>query len=55
MKRCEQFDRGLMADLEQHGGKECAVAARPDRQRFAAGKFVADANGQPLSFCKENH
>ncbi len=56
MKRCEQFDRGLMADLEQHGGKEYAqLAALAYRQCFAAGKFVADANGQPLSFCKENH
>ena len=25
------------------------------RQCFAAGKFVADDNGQPLQFCKENH
>lgn len=56
MKRCEQFDRGLMADLEQHGGKEYAqLSALAYRQCFAAGKFVADANGQPLSFCKENH
>ena len=30
----------------------CALAYR---QCFAAGKFVADANGQPLQFCKENH
>ena len=56
VKRCEEFDRELMADLEQAGGKEyAALAALAYRQCFAAGKFVADANGQPLQFCKENH
>ena len=30
----------------------CALAYR---QCFAAGKFVADENGRPLQFCKENH
>ena len=55
-KRCEQFDHQLMADLERQGGKEYArIAALAYRQCFAAGKFVADANGQPLQFCKENH
>ena len=33
----------------------CAARALAYRQCFAAGKFVADANGQPLQFCKENH
>lgn len=56
MSRCQQFDSQLMADLEQQGGAEYArIAALAYRQCFAAGKFVADANGQPLQFCKENH
>jgi len=55
-KRCEQFDAGLMADLRKAGGEKYArLAALAYRQCFAAGKFVADANGQPLQFCKENH
>ena len=40
----------------QLGGEQYAeLAALAYRQCFAAGKFVADANGQPLHFCKENH
>ena len=55
-KRCEQFDAELMADLRKAGGEQYArLAALAYRQCFAAGKFVADANGQPLQFCKENH
>jgi len=55
-QRCEQFDAELMADLRQAGGEKYArLAALAYRQCFAAGKFVADANGQPLQFCKENH
>jgi Glutaminase A six helical-hairpin domain/Domain of unknown function (DUF5127)/Domain of unknown function (DUF4964) len=54
-KRCEEFDAELMADLRRAGGEEYArLAALAYRQCFAAGKFVADANGQPLQFCKEN-
>jgi hypothetical protein len=56
MKECAAFDQSLMADLEKLGGKEYAqIGALAYRQCFAAGKFVADANGQPLQFCKENH
>ena len=56
MKRSEQFDRALMADLEQQGGQEYArLAALAYRQCLAAGKIAADADGQPLQFCKENH
>lgn len=45
-----------MADLRRAGGEQYAdIAALAYRQCFAAGKFVADANGQPLEFCKENH
>ena len=55
-KRCAAFDTELMEDLTQAGGEKYAkIAALAFRQCFAAGKFVADANGQPLSFCKENH
>lgn len=56
MKRCDEFDAELMHDLERSGGAEYAqIAALAYRQCFAAGKFVADANGQPLQFSKENH
>ena len=54
--RCSAFDAELTADLERVGGPKYAqLAALAYRQCFAAGKFVADAAGQPLSFCKENH
>lgn len=56
LQRCDEFDSELMADLEQAGGRDYAqLAALAFRQCFAAGKFVADANGQPIQFCKENH
>lgn len=55
-KRCAVFDRELMQDLTDAGGANYAMlAALAYRQCFAAGKFVADDNGQPLQFCKENH
>ncbi|MCP5544021.1 MAG: DUF4965 domain-containing protein [Akkermansiaceae bacterium] len=55
-KRCEEFDKELMADLTAAGGvKYAKISALAFRQCFAAGKFVADTNGQPISFCKENH
>ncbi len=54
--QCESFDKELMADLERAGGEKYAkLCALAYRQCFAAGKFVADANGQPLQFSKENH
>jgi hypothetical protein len=54
--RCETFDTELMADMEKLGGvKYAKIAALAYRQCFAAGKFVADENGQPLQFSKENH
>ncbi|MFH0946632.1 MAG: DUF4965 domain-containing protein [Planctomycetota bacterium] len=53
-QRCEAFDGELMADLERLGGEKYAkLSALAYRQCFAASKFVADENGQPLSFCKE--
>jgi hypothetical protein len=54
--RCEKFDGELMADLVKAGGENYAhLCALAYRTCFAAGKFVADANGKPLQFCKENH
>ncbi|MEY4916867.1 MAG: hypothetical protein RL616_780 [Verrucomicrobiota bacterium] len=55
-KRCVKFDEELMNDLRNAGGENYAqLGALAYRQCFAAGKFVADDNGQPLQFCKENH
>ena len=55
-KRCAAFDEELMTDLRKAGGENYAnIGALAYRQCFAAGKFVADENGQPLQFCKENH
>jgi hypothetical protein len=55
-KQCDAFDAQLMDDLTRAGGEKYAkIAALAYRQCFAAGKFVADENGQPLQFCKENH
>ncbi len=54
-ERCAAFDRELMDDLTRAGGELYAkLAALAYRQCFAASKFVADDNGQPLSFSKEN-
>jgi len=54
-QRCETFDTQLLTDLAAAGGKNYAdLCSLAYRQCFAAGKFVADANGQPLQFCKEN-
>ena len=55
-KRCAAFDAELMADLTKAGGVNYAnLGALAYRQCLAAGKFVADDNGQPLQFSKENH
>src|SRR5262249_21346368 len=54
-RRCEAFDRELIADLIKVGGLEYGqIAALAYRQCLAANKLVADANGQPLLFPKEN-
>ncbi|MHC5543018.1 glutaminase domain-containing protein, partial [Singulisphaera rosea] len=53
--RCQAFDDELMADLKQAGGEKYAqLAALAYRQCLAANKLVADSNGQPLLFPKEN-
>ncbi|MCX6866747.1 MAG: DUF4965 domain-containing protein [Verrucomicrobia bacterium] len=55
-KRCADFDAELTADLTKAGGVPYArLGALSYRHCFAAGKFVADAKGQPLQFSKENH
>jgi hypothetical protein len=54
-KRCERFDTELMAALSKAGGEEYArICALAYRQCCAANKVVADDNGQPLMFPKEN-
>jgi hypothetical protein len=54
-KRCEQFDTELMAALTKAGGEKYArLCGLAYRQCYAANKVVADANGQPLMFPKEN-
>src|SRR5205823_11508511 len=54
-ERCERFDEEFLADARKAGGEHyariCAVAYR---QSLAAQKVVADANGMPLAFSKEN-
>lgn len=56
LERATQFDAELTADLTRVGGDAYArLGALSYRQCFAAGKLVADAHGQPLQFCKENH
>ncbi|MBN2485693.1 MAG: DUF4965 domain-containing protein [Bacteroidales bacterium] len=53
---CAAFDTELMADMEKAGGKKYAmVNALVYRQVLAAHKLVADENGKPLLFSKENN
>ena len=55
LARAEAFDTGLVADLVAEGGEEYArLAALAYRQTLAAHKLVADADGDPLYFPKEN-
>jgi hypothetical protein len=54
-KRCAAFDKQLMASLTKAGGAQYAkICALAYIQCCAANKVVADANGQPLMFPKEN-
>ena len=54
-QRCEKFDTELMADLNRVGGKKYAqLCVLAYRQTLAGNKIVADLNGQPLMFPKEN-
>ena len=54
-KRSIAFDDELMADLRTVGGEKYArLVALSHRQALAAQKIIADANGAPLMFSKEN-
>ena len=54
-RRSVAFDNELMADLRTVGGEKYArLTALAHRQALAANKIVADANGAPLMFSKEN-
>jgi hypothetical protein len=53
--RAATFDADLRRDLARAGGtKYAAIAMLAYRQTLAATKLVADTNGQPLLFPKEN-
>jgi hypothetical protein len=53
--RCARFDESLMADLKAAGGEEYArLCSLAFRQAIAAHKLVADTDGTPLFFSKEN-
>lgn len=53
--RGEAFDKALAADLERVGGRDYAdLAILAYRQTLAAHKLVADIDGKPLYFSKEN-
>lgn len=54
-QRADAFDRELTADLERVGGRQYAdLAILAYRQTLAAHKLVADIDGTPLYFSKEN-
>ena len=54
-QRCAEFDAELMADLRACCGERYArLCALAFRQCLAAHKLVADADGTPLFFSKEN-
>jgi hypothetical protein len=53
--KCKNFDQKLFQDLTRAGGEKYAqVASLVYRECLAAHKVVADQNGQPLMFAKEN-
>lgn len=55
LQECERFDAELMQDLRQVGGEHYAgLCALAYRQCLAAHKLVADFDGTPLFFSKEN-
>jgi glutaminase A-like protein/uncharacterized protein DUF5127/uncharacterized protein DUF4964 len=54
-KRGKAFDEELTADLTKVGGEHyAAIAILAYRQTLAAHKLVADVNGDPMLFAKEN-
>jgi hypothetical protein len=55
LKRSQAFDEELMADMRKIGGEEYArLGALAFRQALAAHKLVADVDGTPMYFPKEN-
>jgi hypothetical protein len=53
--RGKAFDKELVADLTKVGGEHyAAIAVLAYRQTIAAHKLVADVNGDPMLFAKEN-
>jgi len=53
--RAEAFDKELVSDLTQEGGEHYAqLATLAYRQTIAAHKLVADVDGTPMLFSKEN-
>ncbi|MBQ7189807.1 MAG: DUF4965 domain-containing protein [Kiritimatiellae bacterium] len=55
LAKLDAFDAEFTADMRKLGGEKYArIAALSYRQSFAACKLVADANGQPFYFSKEN-
>src|SRR5262249_20077239 len=54
-ERCQKFDQDLVTDARKAGGDQYAqICALAYRQSLAAQKVVADSNGMPLAFLKEN-
>lgn len=54
-RRAHEFDDALIADLREAGGPGYAqLATLAYRQAIAAHKLVADVDGQPMLFPKEN-
>ncbi len=52
---CANFDKSLISKLKDKGGADYAsICALAYRQVFAAHKLVADINGTPMLFPKEN-
>lgn len=55
IKKCEEFDKGLKAKLNEKGGEDYAsICALAYRQVFGAHKLVADIDGTPMLFPKED-
>ena len=55
VKRCDEFDKELVADATKAGGKNYAyICSLAYRQSIAGCGIAADRNGQPLMFTKEN-
>ncbi len=55
VEKCRKFDQEIMADLKKAGGTRYArLCALAYRQCVAAHKLVADKDGTPLYFSKEN-